>query len=112
MWPFAQGAFSEYVVANAASVWPVPAATPEAVACTISGVTAAASLTATARVAAGDVVLVTAAAGGTGHFAVQVAAAAGAHVVATCGGGAPRLHCVHQANAHAHASIPRRSAQG
>jgi hypothetical protein len=66
----------------------VPAATPEAVACTISGVTAAASLAATARVQAGDVVLVTAAAGGTGHFAVQVAAAAGAHVVATCGGGA------------------------
>ena len=50
--------------------------------------TAAASLRATARVQAGDVVLVTAAAGGTGHFAVQVAVAAGAHVVATCGGGA------------------------
>ena len=76
------------MLAPAASCWRVPAATPEAVACTISGVTAAASLKATARVQAGDVVLVTAAAGGTGHFAVQVAVAAGAHVVATCGGGA------------------------
>jgi hypothetical protein len=34
----------------------------------------------------GDTVLVTAAAGGTGQFAVQLAAAAGATVVATCGG--------------------------
>jgi len=83
-----QGAFSEFVLTPAVSCWRVPAATPESVACTISGVTAAASLSATAKVKAGDTVLVTAAAGGTGHFAVQVAVAAGAHVVATCGGGA------------------------
>lgn len=36
------------------------------------------------RVRRGETVLVTAAAGGTGQFAVQLAKAAGAHVVATC----------------------------
>jgi hypothetical protein len=75
------------VLAKAAMCWRVPAATPGAVACTISGVTAAASLRATARVLEGETVLVTAAAGGTGHFAVQLAVAMGAHVIATCGGG-------------------------
>lgn len=34
----------------------------------------------------GEKVLVTAAAGGTGQFAVQLAKLAGCHVVATCGG--------------------------
>ncbi len=34
----------------------------------------------------GQTVLVTAAAGGTGQFAVQLAKLAGHHVVATCGG--------------------------
>ena len=34
----------------------------------------------------GETVLVTAAAGGTGQFAVQLAKLAGCHVIATCGG--------------------------
>jgi len=38
------------------------------------------------RLKRGDKVLVTAAAGGTGQFAVQLAKLAGCHVVATCGG--------------------------
>jgi NADPH-dependent curcumin reductase CurA len=33
-----------------------------------------------------ETVIVTAAAGGTGHFAVQLAKLAGCHVIATCGG--------------------------
>ena len=73
-------------MANAATCWRVPAATAEAAACAISGVTAAASLRATAALQPGETVLVTAAAGGTGHFAVQIAASMGAHVIATCGG--------------------------
>lgn len=36
--------------------------------------------------AAGETVVVTAAAGGTGHFGVQLALLAGCHVIATCGG--------------------------
>ena len=40
------------------------------------------------RLKRGDTVLVTAAAGGTGQFAVQLAAAAGCTVVATCGSAA------------------------
>ncbi len=83
---FVGGAYSEYVLQKAAALWRVHAATPEAVAATISGTTAAAALYATARVQPGDVVLVTAAAGATGSFAVQIAAQAGAHVVAVCGG--------------------------
>ena len=38
--------------------------------------------------ASGDTVLVTAAAGATGHFGVQLAKLAGCHVVATVGGAA------------------------
>lgn len=38
------------------------------------------------RLKKGDTVLVTAAAGGTGQFAVQLAALAGCHVIATAGG--------------------------
>lgn len=40
------------------------------------------------RLRRGETVLVTAAAGGTGQFAVQLAVAAGCRVVATCGGAA------------------------
>jgi NADPH:quinone reductase-like Zn-dependent oxidoreductase len=83
---FVGGAFSEYVVAKAALCWPVPEPSPEAVACTISGTVAGAALHAVANMQPGETVLVTAAAGGTGHFAVQLAKLAGCHVVATCGG--------------------------
>jgi NADPH:quinone reductase-like Zn-dependent oxidoreductase len=94
-------AFAEFVVVPAArctrltqggSGGPGPAL-EEACALTLSGVTAAVALE-TCGVApggapalsAGDTVLVTAAAGGTGHFAAQLAAAAGACVFATTGG--------------------------
>jgi NADPH:quinone reductase-like Zn-dependent oxidoreductase len=51
---------------------PVPAATPEAVALVLSAVTACCALEETGGVKEGQSVLVTAAAGGTGHFGVQV----------------------------------------
>lgn len=40
------------------------------------------------QMTSGETVLVTAAAGGTGQFVVQLAKAAGNHVIATCGGAA------------------------
>jgi len=90
---FVGGAFAEFVLVQAAALWRVPAATAEVTAATISGLTAYAALHATARVRAGEVVLVTAAAGGTGHWAVQAAASAGAHVVAVAGGRAKAALC-------------------
>jgi NADPH:quinone reductase-like Zn-dependent oxidoreductase len=78
-------AFSEYGVTQAHMCTPVEQATPEVVALTLSAVTAAASLEHTAKVQPGEVVLVTAAAGGTGHFAVQLAQLAGARVIAVAG---------------------------
>jgi NADPH-dependent curcumin reductase CurA len=65
---------------------PVTQASPEAAALVLSGVTAAASLYGTAAIKPGQTVVVTAAAGGTGHFAVQLAKLAGCRVVAVCGG--------------------------
>jgi NADPH:quinone reductase-like Zn-dependent oxidoreductase len=82
---FIGGAFSEYVVAKAALCWPVHAPTPEAVALTISGTVANAALKYVGNMKTGDTVLVTAAAGATGSFAVQLAQAAGCAVIATCG---------------------------
>lgn len=78
-------AFAEYGVTAATSCTPIPAASPEAVALVLSATTAAAALEGTARVASGETVVVTAAAGGTGQYAVQLAALAGAHVVAVVG---------------------------
>lgn len=59
---------------------------PRAVALLTSGLTASVALEQAARLVPGETVLVTAAAGGTGAFAVQLAALAGCRVVATCGG--------------------------
>ena len=82
---FIGGGFAEYVVANAALCWPVTVATPEAAALTISGTVACAALKYVAHAKEGDTVLVTAAGGATGSFAVQVAALAGCRVIAVCG---------------------------
>jgi len=51
-----------------------------------SGLTASIALEKAGQMTSGQVVLVTAAAGGTGQFAVQLAKLAGNKVVATCGG--------------------------
>ena len=82
---FIGGAFSEYVLAKAALCWPVDAPSPETVALTISGTVANAALKYVAGMQSEDVVLVTAAGGATGSFAVQLAKAAGCRVIATCG---------------------------
>lgn len=78
------GAFSEYGIVEARKAIPLPAPTPEAVALLTSGLTASIALE-VGGLRPGKTVLVTAAAGGTGQFAVQLAKLAGCRVVATCG---------------------------
>lgn len=77
-------AFAEYAIAQAAMCTPLAPGTPldQATAITLSALTACAALEGTARVAPGEAVAVTAASGGAGHFAVQLAVLAGARVVA------------------------------
>lgn len=80
------GCFSEYYEVAAAHVIPVPAVIPEIVPMLTSGLTALLGLEEAGKMRTGETVLVTAAAGGTGQFAVQLAKLAGNKVVATCGG--------------------------
>jgi NADPH-dependent curcumin reductase CurA len=77
--------YTEYAIAKAALCFPVQEPSAEAVAVSLSGLTAACALLVTGELKQGETVLVTAAAGGTGHFGVQVAKLKGCTVVATCG---------------------------
>lgn len=83
--PRAAGAYAEYVTAPARQ-WARKPATLDhvhAAAVPLAALTAWQALVDTARVQAGQRVLITAAAGGVGHFAVQFARHLGAHVIAT-----------------------------
>lgn len=79
------GAWAEYMLVPASYVARAPASLDltRAGAVPIVGLTAHETLTDILEVRQGDVVLITAAAGGVGHLAVQIAAGLGAHVVAT-----------------------------
>ncbi|KAG8197489.1 hypothetical protein JTE90_007228 [Oedothorax gibbosus] len=78
------GSYAEYVCVPAKEVFPIPEATPKYLTLLVSGLTAAISLDKAGHITAGETVLITAAAGGTGHLAVQWAKAAECHVIATC----------------------------
>lgn len=93
------GGFSEWGVAPAKHCLPLPSPTPDMLALMTSGLTASIAFEAAGGLQAGQKVLVTAAAGGTGQFAVQLAALAGCHVVATCGGPA-KAALLRQLGAH------------
>ncbi|KAL6656141.1 hypothetical protein ACP70R_006967 [Stipagrostis hirtigluma subsp. patula] len=80
------GSYAEFTQVPAKHLLPVPRPDPEVVAMLTSGLTASIGLEKAGQMASGQVVLVTAAAGGTGQFAVQLAKLAGNKVVATCGG--------------------------
>uniref|UniRef100_A0A7N0T0R8 Enoyl reductase (ER) domain-containing protein n=1 Tax=Kalanchoe fedtschenkoi TaxID=63787 RepID=A0A7N0T0R8_KALFE len=80
------GSYSEFMSVPSKHVLPVARPDPEVVAMLTSGLTASIALEQAGRMESGKVVLVTAAAGGTGQFAVQLAKLAGNKVVATCGG--------------------------
>ena len=79
------GGYREVQTVEARYAVPVPEATPEVLSIFVSGITASIALDRLGEVAGGETVLVTAAAGGTGQYAVQLAALAGATVVGTCG---------------------------
>lgn len=81
------GSYAEFLMVPAKHILPVERPDPEVVAMLTSGLTASIALEkAGGQMESGKVVLVTAAAGGTGQFAVQLAKLAGNTVVATCGG--------------------------
>ncbi|EFH70466.1 ARP protein [Arabidopsis lyrata subsp. lyrata] len=85
------GAYSEFMIVSSKHVLPVPRPDPEVVAMLTSGLTALIALEKAGQMKSGETVLVTAAAGGTGQFAVQrfsmqLAKLSGNKVIATCGG--------------------------
>jgi NADPH:quinone reductase-like Zn-dependent oxidoreductase len=85
--PFGRdGACAEYIVASYDRTLELPREVDDvqAAALPIAGGTALQALTDEARLTAGQRVLITGAAGGVGHFAVQIAKSLGAHVVAVC----------------------------
>lgn len=85
--PFARdGALAEFLTIAAAKAAPIPDALDFAAAAAlpVAGGTALQALTDVAGLAAGQRALITGAAGGVGHFGVQIAKHLGAHVVGVC----------------------------
>ena len=94
------GHYADYIAAPASLVAKRPRSldAAHAAAIPISGLTAHQSITDELGVRAGETVLITAAAGGTGTFAVQIAAQLGAHVIATAS--AHNHHDLYNLGAH------------
>lgn len=94
------GGFAELCRARASQVWPLPAGVSEdqAAAALVAYGTAWHALHDRGRMQPGETVLVLGAAGGVGLAAVQIAAAAGAHVIAAAGS-AERLALCREAGA-------------
>ncbi|MFC9436624.1 NADP-dependent oxidoreductase [Nocardia sp. NPDC057030] len=84
-YPYGHGALAEYVVGPARAFARKPASLDHAQAAAIplAALTAWQALVDTAELQAGQRVLIHAAAGGVGHFAVQIAKARGAYVIGT-----------------------------
>ena len=84
-YPGLTGCYAQYVTCPVEKLAPIPAGLPitDAAAAPIDALTAEQGLTDELAIGAGDQVLITAAAGGVGHFAVQIARILGASVVAT-----------------------------
>ncbi len=89
--PGLTGCYAEYLTCPAEQLAPIPAGLDgtDAAAVPIDALTALQGLTDVLGIGAGDDVLITAGAGGLGHFAVQIARALGANVIATA---SPRNH--------------------
>jgi NADPH:quinone reductase-like Zn-dependent oxidoreductase len=84
-YPGLTGCYAQYVTCPVEQLAPIPAGLPiaDAAAAPIDALTAEQGLTDVLAIGAGDPVLITAGAGGLGHFAVQIARILGASVVAT-----------------------------
>ncbi len=79
------GGYREYQLIDANLAIKVRQATPEVLTLMPTGISALVALEKVGKMKSNEVVLVTAAAGGTGHIAVQLAKLAGNHVIGTCG---------------------------
>jgi NADPH-dependent curcumin reductase CurA len=79
------GGYREYQVIDAHLTVKVREANPEVLTLMPTGISALIALEKVGEMKSNEVVLVTAAAGGTGHLAVQLAKLAGNHVIGTCG---------------------------
>jgi NADPH:quinone reductase-like Zn-dependent oxidoreductase len=90
-WPGPGGCYAQYVTCHVERLAPVPAGlrVTDAAAVPVDALTADQGITGILAVKAADRVLITAAAGGLGHFAVQLARTLGAIVIATA---SPRDH--------------------
>lgn len=84
-YPGLTGSYAEYVTCPVEQLAPVPAGLDvvDAGAVPVDGITAEQGLTDILQLTDRDVVLITGAAGGLGHFAVQIARAIGARVIGT-----------------------------
>jgi NADPH:quinone reductase-like Zn-dependent oxidoreductase len=84
-YPGLTGCYAQYVICPVEQLAPIPAglSAVEAAAVPVDGLTAEQGLTDVLGVTQGDRVLITAGAGGLGHFAVQIAHVLGAEVIAT-----------------------------
>lgn len=84
-YPGLAGCYAEYLTCPVERLAPIPAglSATDAAAVPIDALTAEQGLTGVLKLGAGDTVLITAGAGGLGHFAVQIARILGAVVVAT-----------------------------
>ncbi|MER3493205.1 MAG: alcohol dehydrogenase [Mastigocladus sp. ERB_26_2] len=79
------GGYREYQIIDANLAVKVRQATPEVLTLMPTGISALVALEQVGEMKSNEVVLVTAAAGGTGHIAVQLAKLAGNYVIGTCG---------------------------
>ncbi|KAK1942579.1 Prostaglandin reductase-3 [Phytophthora citrophthora] len=86
------GAFAEYAETDTKLVVKVPAPTPDALPLIVCGSSASIALEQAGEMKSNETVLVTAAAGGTGQFVVQLAKLAGNHVIGTTSSDAKAEH--------------------
>ena len=79
------GGYREYVTLDQAEAIPIPEASPQLMSLLTVGLAASIGLKHVGEMKSDERVLITAASGGVGHLAVQLAKQAGNHVIGTCG---------------------------